>query len=522
MLTPFRAAALVLPLALASCGWNHLPQQENLELRRELWDPVETVPTRAGVYVSLSRSGGLALLRPSEEEAQLVDIGEGRVTRVTVAPDNNTLVTFVERTYCVEEDAEEEVDPEDCETEVETEISVVESGSVRAALDIDGAFNAVEYTADGRFGIAYLDLSRNVDLQGVTNLTSVVVLDLQTGETTPVSVGFAADQVLFVEDNVNGASQAVVLSKNSVAVIDLLQEQPQVETVFPLTLDPDSSVVPVGVDLTPDGRHALISVQGSADLYALDLQSESINIVELSSNPSDMSVSRGQDRTVLVYDSLAAIEVLEHDLFDVDRYDIDEPMNAVAEASDFAVVYSTLGNKDVYRLDLVTGELVEYRLQNPPLELTIAPGEDFAVALTRAEGGGGNDIDGLYDNNPGLEIIDLNDDDTDPYILEGTGLGMAFSPTDTRLDTLVLQDGIDYLFQLDLLTKDEVEIDLAEPPVAIGSLPQGPFYITHANPLGLVSFLDPATGEVTEVSGFAGLGIMDQVETLTRDEEEGS
>ena len=504
-------------LLASACGWNHLPQQESFELPRALWDPTETYPTRSGVYVTLERAGGLALLRPGAEKAELVDIGEGRVRRVTVAPDDITLVTFVERSYCVESDDEDTVDPEDCEVELETEITVVDDGKVRNTLDVDGAFNAIEYANDGRFGIAYLDLSREVELQGVTNLTSVVVLDLQSGETTPVSVGFAADQVLFVEDRAGAAYKAVVLSKNQVAVLDLIQDQPEVETVFPLTLDPDSSVVPVGVDLTPDGRYALISVEGSADLYALDLQSQAINIVELSSAPAAMTVSAAQDRTILVYDGLAAAEVLEHRFFDVERYDLAEPMDHVTHGDDFALLYSDRGYKDVYRLDLESGELVEYRLQNPPIEMHVAPGEDFAIALTRAEGGGGNDIDGLYDNNPGLEIIDLRDDDTDPYILEGTGVGLAFSPTETRLDALVLQEGIDYLFQLDLLTKQETEIDLAAAPVAIGSLPGGQFYITHPDPLGLVSFLDPATGKVTEVAGFARLGLMDDIDNLTRD-----
>lgn len=502
---------LFAPLAALAigCGWNHLPQQDDITLPRQLWNASKAVPTSDGLYVQLSRSGGLALLRPGDEEVTYVDIGEGRVVEVAAAPDDRTLVTFVERTWCDDEG--------DCDEE--TEINVVRDGAVEATLEVDGVYNAVTYAADGRFGIAYLDLSQNVDLQGVTNLTSVVVLDLQSGTTTPVSVGFAADRVLFVDDP-NGASKAVVLSKNSVAVVDLLQPQPEVEVTFPLTLDPDQSVTPVGVDLTPDGQFALISVAGSSDLYALDLQTRSINIIELSSAPASMAVSAEADRTVLVYDRLAAVEVLEHQLFDIERYELDEPMSEVIETEDFALLYSTDGYKDAYRLDLVTGELVEYRLQNPAIAMHLAPGNDFAIALTRAEGGGGNGVDGIYDQYPGMEVIDLRDDDADPYLLEGQGLGMAFSATETRLDALVLQDGIDYLYQLDLYTGQSQEIDLAAPPVAIGALPGGPFWITHDAALGLVSFLDPSTGEVTEIAGFASHDLIDDIEPLSRDGEE--
>ena len=58
------------------------------------------------------------------------------------------------------------------------------------------------------------------------------------------------------------------------------------------------------------------------------------------------------------------------------------------------------------------------------------------------------------------------------------------------------------------------EISLAEPPIAIGSMRDGSFYITHDAGLGLVTFLDPKTNDTRTVSGFATLGLGDPVELM--------
>ncbi len=509
-------------LALIGCaGWNNLPDQSNRFLDTELWDADSALPTIDGLYVALPQAGAVALV-PTDGDYIRVDIGEGVVRRLVAAPDQRTLVAFLDRFRCEPDDDREARDlevPEDCNDDdlvVTTELGIVRGGEL---LDdttaFDRSFNAVEFADDGRFAVAYLDFDQALEIDGVVNLTSVVVLDLESGESTPVTVGFAADQVLFVHAAESGeATQAVVLSRNSVALLDLGRSPAAVDVTFPLTLDPDSTVDPIGVDLTPDGRFALISVRGSADLYAIDLLNHSINIVELSGNPSDMVVNEGEDRTVLVYGGGAVVDILEHDFFDLDTFVLDEPMTDILPGSDFELLYSTSDEHDVYRLELTTHALVEYRLQNPAVSLHLSPTEEFAVALTRPEGGGGTGVEGLYNDNPGMEIIDLDSDDTEPFLLEGQGLGVAWASDDSSLSALVLQEGVDYVYQFDLYQREANELELSAPPVAIGTMPDGTFFITHDRALGLVSFLDPSTGEVTEVAGFGALGIVDPIELI--------
>ena len=524
-----RHLAWLLPLVASACSpWTNLPDQSDWYFEGELWDVDGPVASRAGLYVPLPLSGGLALVRHTDGGSyDAVDLGEGRLSFLTVAPDGDTVVAFVDRYRCLydgDNNAPETVD--ECSSDdlaIESELNVIADGSVVNAVPMDGTFNAIEYSEDGRFAVAYLDFSKpDLSLNGVINLTGVVVLNLETQQSTPVSVGFAADQVLFVNrtDPSTGepvAERAVVLSQNQVAVVDLTLDVPERVLTFPLTLDPDSTVTPVGVQLTPDGRYAMISVEGRADLYVLDLDNASINIVELSGNPSDLAVNEALDRTVLVYGNRSTVDVLEHDFFEIDSFDLDEPMTDLWTGSDFSMLYNTDAGHDAYKLNLETLQLTEYRLQNPAVQLSVSPNEQFAIALTRAEPGNSSGVEEIYDNNPGMEVLELGDDKTTPFLLEGMGVGVAWTETEATLHALVLQSGIDYLYQLDMYTGRPEELTLDQPALGIGAIPDGPFYITHQSTLGQVTFLDPISGQRTEVAGFGTLGLFDEIQLL--DEE---
>src|SRR5690606_8589405 len=95
--------------------------------------------------------------------------------------------------------------------------------------------------------------------------------------------------------------------------------------------------------------------------------------------------------------------------------------------------------------------------------------------------------------------------------LEGPGVGVAFDATPEGLHALVLQSGVDYLYQLDLYTGRAHELALAAPPKAIEALPEGGFGISHAVATGLLSFYDPVAGTLEEASGFAVHGLLEGV-----------
>ena len=493
---------LLLPL-LVGCGWNHLPGNGTTQLDGPLWDPYRTVATTGGLYVPLPHTGQIAWVE-ADGDASLVDVRPAVLGDLVVAPDPTAAIAFLQRVGCPADG------PDDCpseDQEVLTDVAVLRDGEVEDQIEVPGAFNTLGFSNDGTWAIAWLDLSGNLPTSGVVSLSSVLVVDLVSGDGWPVSVGFAAERVLFTADD----TRAVVLSQSEVAVVDLTSSPPSRSVSFPLTLDPDDIVVPVGVALTPDGGHALISAQGKSDLYVLDLVDPSINVVSLAGPPAAMAVDGPTDSTILAFAGQARVDVLDHEYFDVTSLLLDEPMDSILHDEGLAVLWNRSAGHDAYRVDLATRTVTEYRLQNPAVQVLMAPTREYAVALTRAEGGAGTGAEGLYDQSPGLEILDLREDhdETLPYLLEGQGLGAAFVATDTSLSTIELQEGADYLYSLDLYTLEAERIALSEPPLAIGAVPEGPFFVTQDDSTGLVSFYDPASGDVTEVAGFAAPGFLD-------------
>ena len=500
------------------------------------WSYLDPVATSDGLYVRLDSTGGLVHVRADGHAP--VELGPAEVRELGVAPDGATVVALLRRTRCEPEDPRDArgvrtVD--DCPfraRKLRGEVAVIRAGEVANAATVGAHYNALDFSQDGRWAIAWLQATSEVDLTGVgvVDLTSVQVIDLESGVVTPVSVGFAASRVLFAADG----RRAVVLSKDTVAIIDLTGAAPARSTVFPLTLDAGQTFAPVGMGLTPDGEHVLVAAQGRDDLYALRLDPPSINLINLSGNPVAMAILpptnpggdretdplARDDRTLLVHQGVARADLVDHETFDVRTATLQSPADRIATLGRTAALWRAGAGLDVHHLDPATAEATRFRLQNSAFDVRIAPGGQRAVALTQPTYSG----DSVYSQYPGLEILDFSDDRgrTQPFLLEGQARGLAFAQNDFRLDALVLQDDVEYLLELDVLTATQRQLDLSERPAAIGALPGGGFYITHPSPLGLVTFYDPASGDSSEVSGFAAPGLFEGVpidDTVDEEEE---
>jgi hypothetical protein len=491
----------LLLLALAACDpWTDRNVQNYGYLDAALWDPAGLVATTDGLYVPLPNDGGLVLLAPGEEATHL-RLGDGYLQRLQVAPDQQTVLAFSHLYRCVDHEGDKEpVTIEDCEGEVTTsgELTVVRAGATVDSVPLGLWYGPLTISDDSTYAVAAIDPYVSTTGGGIVNLTSLFVLDLTSMESWEVAVGFASDRVLFTTDGAGATTGAVVLSESEVALVDLASRASDPRVVFPLTLDPDDLVEPVGVSLTPSGEHALISVQGSDDLYALDLVNPSVNILSLAGRPSAMAVDATVDKTVLVYRNAAKVELLDHERFELTTVDLDESMGDIALSGDgLALLYDLGGSKDAYRFDLSTQVLHEYRLNWSPQTLHVAPDFSFAVSLP---------------SEPFLEVLDLSltseGVDTSPkrFGLDGRGVGIAFATTDTGSAILVLQEGEDTLYQLSWPDLGLSALDLPAPPLGVGTLPDGTFWITHDAALGLVSFYTPGE-ELRTVGGFGHHGL---------------
>ena len=194
----------------------------------------------------------------------------------------------------------------------------------------------------------------------------------------------------------------------------------------------------------------------------------------------------------------------------------------------YALLYNDGGADyyDVVKLDLETNEAHELRVENPVHSMQLSASQEFAVGVLRPEDSWGSGLDQYADSRWGLAVVNLRsgEEEVVSLVVESQPVGVELIEDADAGATyaLVLMAGVESLLKLDLAQpSDYVEFELAAPPVGIGSIPgETDFYVTHDSPLGLISFLDPSTDEITTSHGFAVVELIEDDTLPRRDSEE--
>ena len=346
-----RPRTALLLLALPACDpWNDWPGDGWTDIDAPLWD-TDVVNATDGTYVRLPHAERLVRVS-ADGSFQAVDLNGTSPLRVLPTPDDTQVLVFGRWLSCEDPDVEAPDDCDDDELTIHAELARVADGTLQEGTDVPAHMNSLAWSPDGRVAVAYLDYEAGTDIEidGVVDLTEVLFIPLDGGATRAVSIGFSPRNILFTPDD----GRAVIMSRSEVVVVSL--DTFEVVVTYPLVLDADQEVNPKDAVLTPDGRYALVSVEGSSELYKLDLQSPTIDIEDLDAPPSDMIVSEADDAVVLVYESLNRVDVLDLSSFELkDPVALDDPMNGVLLSDGQAVLFNNRSSShDVYTLDLDT------------------------------------------------------------------------------------------------------------------------------------------------------------------------
>jgi len=509
---------LFLPLfALMACNpWPDLRD----EWIAPLWS-TDIVTLDDGVYARLPNAGALVRIG-TDQTWQLVDLDGATPLSMRADAGKGRLLVHAQWPVC------EDNDPsikrvEDCPSnalEFNHELAIVDNGKRKAVASIPAHMNAMTFTPDGETALVYMDSAAgDLSVSGpIIDLSEVILLDIESGDTTSVSVGFMPNNILFTNDGY----RAVVMSRSKVVVLDLETQAITVE--YPLTLDADIEIDPSAAVLTPDGRYVLISIEGTNDLYKLDLEVVSIDMEALDSSPSDMSADAEHGQTVLVYRDRAQVDLItEHDFIERTSLTLDDPATDIAMGSGTAVLYNSRndGVRDIVLLDLSTHETTEYVASNPVDSLKMSPEGDYAVAVLKPTyEGGTSGLDSYQKSRWGLAVADLLSNDIVSLVLESEPVGLEMVQTEEGAFALLLLSDFDSLIQVDLSAPGNYSmIDLPSDPAGIDASPNGGFTIAHESGLGQVSFLDPTTGKIRTTGGFATAGWMDNDVLPRRDTE---
>jgi DNA-binding beta-propeller fold protein YncE len=486
-----------------------------------------------GIYVRLPVAGELIRIGLSDgalSGVSLVDLNGVKPDRLIASPDGSKVLVFGSWMEC-KDDSEDIIFVDECDylDRIENSVlSIVSDGSLTNEVSIPSHLNTVSFSNDGEIAVAYLDYQSEEDIavEGFADLGEVAFIRLADGSKGSTSVGFSPSDILFSPDG-----QAVVMSRSQVVAVDLATFEKTLEA--PLTLDADQAINPSDAELAFDADSGLLTllltVQGSSDLYMLDMQSKYWNIGDLGGIPSEIGVDNASSQSIFVFGNSSKVVILDHsDLStlnsaSIEDVNLEEPANAVQMGDGFAILYNDYNDyvHDVYKLDLNTRELTEYVVGNPVSELHVTQSGRFAVSIDRPEYASGSGIDYYQDSRWGLSIMDLSGDDVVSLVAEAKPVGLALVEDAENSYALALLENSDTLLQVDLNNPTSaVEVALAAPPVEIAAMPDGNFAISHNQGLGMVSILNPNTLELQTVSNFAAINLFEQQELPRRNGEE--
>jgi hypothetical protein len=307
--------------------------------------------------------------------------------------------------------------------------------------------------------------------------------------------------------------RAVVLSTSQVVVVDVATAD--VLVTYPLALDVDTVIVPDQALVAGGGRYCLLAVAGGRELYRLDLVNESIDIEDLDGVPALLAElplgDEGAEIATLVgYSDRPALDVLDGLTNErVQRFELDHPVNRSLQIGQTLVAWSTLSPsyKDVYIIDLETSAVDEQRAGNPLRRLEATEDGRFLVGLMNqdsgsAEGGAQDDLFGLF-------VMELGARQPTNLALASAPVGLAISTREGQSFALLLLEGDDQLYKVDLSRPSfATPVELPAPARSLVALDDGRVAIALSSAVGLVSFYDPASDAVQTVAGFASLDLL--------------
>ena len=510
---------LLLPLglsALTGCDpWGRLQPADELWLDEALWSD-QLVAAGDRVYVTLPAAGALLEIAP-DGAVREVDLEGAAPAGVVPLPAGAEAFVFVRWPVCTDAD-QDIVLVDECPSdalEEASELRLVAGHQTSATYALAPHFNHIEFSPDGATAVAFLDPAAGgtPEVSGVADLTEVVFLPLDGGTPLAVSTGSAPTQVLFTTDAEGRNDRAVVLSTSQVVVVDVATAD--VLVTYPLALDVDTVIVPDQALVAGGGRYCLLAVAGGRELYRLDLVNESIDIEDLDGVPALLAElplgDEGAEIATLVgYSDRPALDVLDGLTNErVQRFELDHPVNRSLQIGQTLVAWSTLSPsyKDVYIIDLETSAVDEQRAGNPLRRLEATEDGRFLVGLMNqdsgsAEGGAQDDLFGLF-------VMELGARQPTNLALASAPVGLAISTREGQSFALLLLEGDDQLYKVDLSRPSfATPVELPAPARSLVALDDGRVAIALSSAVGLVSFYDPASDAVQTVAGFASLDLL--------------
>ncbi|MBX3230013.1 MAG: hypothetical protein KIT84_25735 [Labilithrix sp.] len=363
--------------------------------------------------------------------------------------------------------------------------------------------NTSTFSSDGRYAVVWADARKVPDAPKTRGFQDLTVLDLQTGTSTILAVGYRPVAVGFSADN----TQAYAVTQDGIALV-ALAGTPAVTKNVAISDSPTEDPGTRDVFVTKDGARAFIRRDGSSTITIVTLATDQRSEITLSGPVTDLDLADTGDRAVAVVRSTAEVALIP----------IADPSGtssitvtgetigsvAIAPGGTRALLYTNATAAERFTvLDLgATPTFRTVRLYSPVLGIFAAPDAQHAIVLhDRAA----PSEDGAIPASGGAFSVVPIGQNLPAKIVATLAPPTAVATLDDRAVVAERNDAAKvygaHLVRMPQLMAERYP--LASPPIAVGAVPGARrAFIAQQHPEGRLTFIDLETGVARTLTGF--------------------
>jgi hypothetical protein len=430
-------------------------------------------------------------------------------------------------------------------------------GGMSDPIPIVANANAIAMSPDGRHAVIWFDQTAGTSSSSpsTSSAQEVSVVDLSGGAASVVAmtVGYNPSQVVFSNDNAaafvvadNGISKLRFADIRAPAIAPftpfagtgLVRWDAGTPDATPAEAGPgldggaspeagglardlaappvktsSSNAKVVDVLVTPSGSYALGRREGTAELLLIDLVTDAVTTLELSSPVTDLDLLPSGSEAFAVLrneNTLVRIEIPAGFTDETRRtaWPLDTLIGSVTMSKQgrCAVLYSTAtSSRSLVILDIARGRpprMVE--LQRPVSAVAVSPDEKTALVLHPAPVTSGTAS--AKDKSYGYTMIRLEDGFARWQNTEADPKSFAITPSSSDVFVLLSDAarGVRIAERMSLGSFTVTDYPLGSPPRSIAALSgKSKVFVEQDHPEGRITFIDWQTGSVASVTGFA-------------------
>ncbi|MBX3230010.1 MAG: hypothetical protein KIT84_25750 [Labilithrix sp.] len=435
------------------------------------------VATGNVVWVANPKSGRVALVDAQTLQVRTVEAGNAPTYLASVPnqPVDTTLVLNV-------------LSADATLLRATTATGAVESTTFKTARDA----NTSAFSSDGRYAVVWADARKVPDAPKTFGFQDLTVLDLQTGTSTILAVGYRPVAVGFNAES----TQAYAVTQDGIALV-ALAGTPAVTKNVAISDSPTEDPGTRDVFVTKDGARAFIRRDGSSTITIVSLATDERSEVTLSGPVTDLDLADTGDRAVAVVRATAEVAVLPiaNPSGNASVTITGETIGSVsiAPGGGRALLYTNATAAERFTvLDLAqTPTFRTVRLYSPVLGVFSAPDAQHAVVL--------------HDGNPGAFSVVPIGQDLPAKIVETGAKPTAVATLNDRA-VVAERDDASKVYGAYLARMPQLMVErypLASPPIAVGVVPSARrAFVAQQHAEGRLTFIDLESGVARTLTGF--------------------